>query len=656
MVCLGCLLASEAEAQTCFGFEAQHDIDLRVEHGLITATHSIRFVSGYGPAPVIYQLGVPESAHLAALRVCNAQGCRQARAGDRQDYETALYAPAAPVAPFARAYLSQAEDGSRLIDLAAAPVSEKLPITLVVTWVAEVGLHGGLSSLTIPTGPCGAGAVPRQVTLRASGRQAVRLNGTAPGLGPVLVPSEEPIQVEAELPAGARETSAHLIRCGDALCLRLRAAAGPAPEVARDVIVAVDLSPSSMDVTRDHLIAALRLILDRLPAGSRVRLMTFGHGAHWRSALVDPSDVDIESLRLRLAILPVEEPLTEPIAQVGRARGPRALVVVSSGAEVTDYTRVAAAARADGVALSLVNVAPERASAATQRAVQATGGVVVELGGLLDPDSRLRANRRLGVLSAPTVTQSLHGLWSRRRTWLGPLRAGEQVVWEGRFPAGGASLAVDGAVTRVQHADAFVDAALGPRLAREHGAVTDPRTDLVAAPSGMRRVTGKGTGLSVGAGISQQRYGIRFSHGCGELVGVSREVVQRAFANVRPRVRACFRAARRGREAFAARVTVSVVLSSERDPSVQILETSGDVSEELAACVGAAAGAIQIQLPPGDNVEVRYPFATRGVTRPRTVELPEDIALAFDRLFSLDPGGPEATIDGEPVVPAAGRP
>ncbi len=110
---------------------------------------------------------------------------------------------------------------------------------------------------------------------------------------------------------------------------------------------------------------------------------------------------------------------------------------------------------------------------------------------------------------------------------------------------------------------------------------------------------------------------------------ISRESIGRMMRRVRPRVRRCFRNARRGDPDYRAHVVMSLVIEGRELETVRV---SGDVTPELQTCMTSAVDYLQIP-PTGSRVVINYPFVASAEERPGAVELGADVEGALDRLF-----------------------
>lgn len=625
--------------------EASRRVHVTIHRGLARVETTVLLESASDVrSEVELSVATPERAALDRARVCIQRRCREA-VHDRSPeglgaYALDLVAPR----PHRRAVLPVASVSPRG-RVRAAPVSRGEPLELRVSHVVPIELHGGQVSLALPVE--GAGAV--EVSVSAPGFGEARVDGEA---GPVTLAPGSIAHVSATIPAGARLGASWRVACGAQTCTRvwLGSALSTRP---RDVLLAIDASPSMEDVPAERTQRATAAVLAALPQGSTVRAVAFARDLEVRVAEpADPSSVDAASLLAPPGALGNTTTLREVLERAGvwLAGGRDPLVVV-----VGDGL-IGAPRPPSGVAVSVVNVADERVSSTIAAAVEATGGVVVELGPRMEGGAPLEPH--LAILSATVAFAEARMPGAPSRA----LFAGEALEWSGvGLPAASAA----GVDLRPRAPPAALARGLERWLVSETNG--DAGADLVAVdPSDFEaarvwqrpgeraypavrgavevehRVTPVGLEGPCDPSTSRGRLSV-----CGQRVvrlprlrpcftevrgSLSREGVRRIMDHIRPAVRACFADARRGRRDFEASFTYRLLLGEREVVQAAIADASPSVDARLAQCL-LDRPIRSLVVPRFDGmIEVSYPFHTDRQPPPVRVELDPDVEALLDGL------------------------
>ena len=582
------LLPSGARAQAMLSLgvtETGHAVGARFEGGVALVSERLSFDRGmlrYGMVTV--PLAIPRDAVGVMARMCDATGCKELTP--------------VPAGLGALVYL---------------PESVAARFVVHARWAAPLAIEDGVARVVVPGNDRGE-RVPLDVSLDAPGHGELHIGGHAANRMAGLAPGS-PVELRAELPAG---TAVHVHRatCGGRACGRVAVSAGRRDAVPVRAVLALPLSPSSVEVTEERIRRGAELVRASLPAGSELRVLTFGHGAPALGPWTDAAELDVASFALPILAFEVEEPLEQALAL---ASGEVESIIVLSGPdEVWDANALSARARRAGLRVSLVNIADAPLSSRSVGFARRSGGVAVELGDLARPTLAPRTSqagevaRRLAALSAPIVEHAVAVRLGDRIVSLGDLRAGEQLVWEG---IGDPVVLVSGVTRAVAAPTPHARAAIAERL---RVALTTPRTS-----------TARGTGT---LRVRHARPPIiRCGGGCRFVVrgATSREVIARAFRRTaRPAVRACFQRARAGRPSLALRVVVTVAF--QRGEPVTVDATGGGAP--LDACVADAAR--QVRLPElEETLVVRYPFVASAAPEPPRTAIGDELRDQLHAVF-----------------------
>jgi hypothetical protein len=583
------LMASNVEAQDL-------RIDRRVAVTLaqgIARVHETLTITGPRGQEAAIDEALPSGAGLASLRVCRAGACRVGRDVDIFDHTFDGPAPAATVTQ---------RDGR--LAIRAYPLDPHAPLRVEVRYVATASLSEGRIGVVLPAYTQGT----TRVELRAPGLTDLRTEGE-PARG---------VRLSARMRDRSTSIAVLAARCGHDRCLRYRAAAGPARRRARDVYLFIDASPSVDEVIDPSRRAdAIRVLLDALAPGSTVTRVAFA----WRAMRLDararsPHEIDASdtiptdlgpATRIANAWALVER-------DIASARDPL-VVVLGDGthgrwpAEQRALDAMAAA----NVEVTAIDLVGRRLDAPLARAIAATRGIEIAAD---------RAPDAASLAAEPIIGPEIR-IGDRV---LGELRANQELVYETRSAAAAPLFA---GATRVGVRTLAGPWAAGMRVrASSIDARRDRGTSLTAiSRSELRRAL-----------AARPRY--RVPHirvGQVQVMGaVSRESFARVRAQLRPRVRECFRRARRGHLTRAMRVELNVVISQG-----EIVFAQGAADDTiLASCVGETP-AILGRIPSADRprdypdvVSVHFVFASEPEVEPPPPAIPiaADIAAMIDEI------------------------
>ena len=122
------------------------------------------------------------------------------------------------------------------------------------------------------------------------------------------------------------------------------------------------------------------------------------------------------------------------IASDRKQKRRRLMVVVGDGRLSTGRDDVFAPARRNGIEVSVLNVANRKAVSELRAGAESTGGVVVDARAEAAEAERgrnpTRLLDRLAALFAPVAKRRVALAKGKQRLGMGPLRAGEELVWE----------------------------------------------------------------------------------------------------------------------------------------------------------------------------------------------------------------------------------
>lgn len=657
--------------------EQSHRVHVTLEDGLALGDITLRFGNvGSHPAEVRYRLPLPEDARLGAVRVCLEGRCRRGRAapGDagRAAYDAAVQSRGRTDIPRPVAHVERVKDGGTdALRIRAAPVPTEGVLEVRLRWLAPSSVHGGTARVTLPARGTDPRAAPAGVTVQAEDLLSPTVAGSAADAAPVSLDPWVPAEVLAlQETAAEPEATVHHFPCGDHRCVRARVHAGPRKGPPRDLLLLVDASRSTRGPARGRMAPALAALLASAPEGSRVRALAFASRAD--VVLEDPQPV--ANARLRPLLVASERDLggatrfeaAWPHVQRWLQKGRRPLVVVAGDGGLTrsDVGEAAAAAAADrGVAVHAVHVGDRDARPSLAHLVERTGGTVIHAA--TEAERARRGGRaaaleeRLASLFVPAVLPRVELRSAGERIELGPLRAGEELVFEGRMPGRRAVLVAPGLRATSRPAPPALRRPLALRALASEGDPVPPEAwvaveedDLRAPPeskcgpndseraSGIRRDAAFLLLAEARACEPEKpRPPDRFEPPDDPLAGkgIPAHTVRTLFRQrVIPAARRCLRRDRRGRADHAVRAEF-VFRLAERE--VIDARVEGDLTEPLRRCLLGALDELRVPSFEG-VVAVRYPIHTKRAPDPPQVELEEPVEEAVEQVTDGYPSNP----------------
>jgi hypothetical protein len=671
--------------------ELSHRVSIELEPGRATVHVAMYFESaGKSPAELKYRLALPAGSLIIALEVCNAQGCRKALPQPKRaprSYDAALLArgPAdKPVLPIARLARVQTELGDAAL-VHAAPVADDSALTIRLSYESPATVHGGVVRFGLPARGMDPQLSPAEVSLATKGGLIdARLGPERDLSAPLRVDPWLELAIRARLPARQPlRASLDQRACGDARCSVARVFASPRANVPVDMVIALDVSPSTEGPARGRLVPTLAALLAAAPSGSRVRALAFASRA---SVLLDQ-----QTAPEQVALAPFAQAIADSelgsatrleaawelargwFSPKARTPGRRALlVIVGDGGMTRGRAGPFERARAADVEVVVLNASDMPSLGALRAGVTRTSGIVVELGPESDAAARGRdpapLEERVSAVFAPSIATRVLLEGAGGPTDLGPLRAGEALLWRG-MTRGPIALRYQGAASgRIRSAHTEPGWGLAPASPGELVAL-DPRDLLKPAPAGdwpegsahsdkarcdRRGPAARNSGISSDArpvALAEERAcrptdpkaaGPTSAHaGIGMP---SDPLLSMLRQRILPIARGCFRRDRGGQLRYEKRA-VFVFSLAERE--VVDAHVEGAIPEALRDCLLAAVDQLDVPRFSG-VVKVRYPLITESVPVPEQVELTATTSGALDRLFggtapqalhSLDAGG-----------------
>jgi hypothetical protein len=591
--------------------ETHHRVAVELREGLALVRHRMRFLNmGSHDAPVRYRLILPADAEIVSCDGCRTRWVRD----DRGD----------------------------ALEVLVPPVPSKQEREVTFAYIAGAPLRGGAVRWRLPARGSDARAAPAEVTVDAPALLSPAVDGAPATEGPVPVDPWRAGEVTAIRPtADPARATLRPFPCEQGACARLHAVAGPREAPARDVILLIDASPSTIGTARNRMGVAFAALLGVMPGASRVQAVAFAAEAEPVLSTPTPPDrVPLRSLvNATRADLGAATRLDAPWATVrawvrdSRGAGNEPLVVlVGDGGLGRGAATEQALAEAERMNISLhaVDLGDRTTRAALAEAVRRTGGQLVTAG-----EAASRAERgettaaleeRLRALFAPVVIEGLEVLDGRRvHAAVGSLRAGEEVVYEGPWPTAPSRWAARSIRPRnalqvtVAPDDDDIAQALAGRAARadtprEVHDLTRPTTPAMAVLHAPPRspLDGKGIPKATVRVMFRQR-----------LI---------------PQARLCFRQDRRGRADHARRAEF-VLRLAERE----ILEAhvEGELPDDLQRCLLRAVDTLEVPMFEG-VVVVRYPVYTERAPDEPTIELEAPVADQVEGVTAGHPATPRA--------------
>lgn len=678
--------------------ETRHQVSVRLARQVAEVTIEQHFAHRLDkPAEVSRRLPVPPGTRIADFEVCHDRRCRRgqvapAPTGDDSDgvdaYDAAVMSrPASPgrkAPPVGRARLRppsfSTDRSTPTLQLDLAPVTQDQPILARVTLHVPVRQDGGVVRLRWPGEAMDPSTTSRELTVTAQGLHDVRPETAEQGAlrqDPWLAQT-----IEAKVPPGAAVRGrTTLFPCDRhrGRCARLQLDVGPAPLEPRDVIVAIDASPSMQGPARSRLPAALSALLAATPQGSRVRALRFaGRADGLLTAPKPPATLSLEPFRpaLQEAELGSATRLETAVDLAARwfrrdaKRGlPKLLLVLGDGGvtlgqqaheAVPGQRAKRASQRIKGAPfeLSVVNLADRDTHPALMAAVTRSGGTVVDAGAAAERAMRGahpgHLEAKLQALFAPRVTGAL-SLPDALATGRGPrvlpaLRAGAQIDWEG--PVRGTRLRVEGLGRATAQGRAPSPGAESTWLAVPRQDLKHPQDDWPAAPRQVKlRRDGKppacdrrGPPQRLG-GQSRDDAPVRlaFARRCrvppkqapkklAEGEGMpSSPLLQMLRERIIPVARGCLRRDRAGRADYAVRAVYRFTLAEQEVVRARV---EGNIAPPLRRCLRDAVDSLLVPRFTG-TVHVSYPIRTLRETLPSQIELSAGTAQELERVLTI---------------------
>ncbi len=669
--------------------EREHRVDVRLELGLAFVHEEIVFASTADkPAELELRVAVPDGAALAALRVCNANGCRDgapdpSRADELSAYDDAVQArgdvPIDAALPAAQAR-EQRDHRGLAITLRAAPVTQSRPLTVLVDYVLPALLHGGVVRLRLPARGMDPRIVPLEITLHAEQLTGAKVGDTDATEGAVQQDPSSGVSLTARAaPDSGISSGALRFECGGRSCIHTYAAAAPAAREPVDLVLAIDASPSMEGFPRSRLLSAIAAIIADIPGGSLVRaLMYAGQTSPLLSAATNPDAVPLRAFQA--ATFDVElgsatrfEAAWATIDGWGWSKGARKklVVIVGDGGLTTGTARPFAAARRAGVEVSAVNLGNRRADSGLLQGVALARGIVVDAGNAADSDMHGLGSDELEERVAALFSRAMSRVELQngaRSHLVSALRAGESLSFDVELDPrarGSVRYTTNDRSVRVLPAKGMLALTLAARASSERGGVlaltaVDPR-DLAHArgdrPPGQAEPAKKLPAPCDRRGPAQRHGGLSF-----DLVPVAlayerarclalapkapaqtepdlgagmpgSPLLSMLRQRILPVARGCFRRDRAGRPDYQVRAVFTFRLADREIVSAQI---EGQIEPELRSCLLSAVDTLAVPRFSG-VVNVRYPLVTERETLPAQIQLTTQTAGTLDAVIEDRP-------------------
>lgn len=649
--------------------ETRHRVNVRLEPGSADVELELQFqTQAKKPSELRYRLPVPPGSQLTALEVCSAHACRKAlpaRPAAARAYEAALLArPTAGARGLPVAFASRVRDeAGEAFMLYAAPITEGQPLSLRVRYLAEAALHGGVARVRLPARGMDPQLAPAEVALRSEQLRDLHL-GASTSQSVQLDPWLE-LVARGVLPSGqALRASATHASCAAGLCASAALWSGSRAAKPVDLVIALDVSPSTEGPARGRLVATIGALLGATPARSQVRALAFaGRASSVLEHATAPEQVPLAPFASAIAEaelgsatrLEAAWALASPWLRSDRASGRRqVIVVVGDGGLTRGRARTFELARAAGVEIVSLNASDQPTAAALRQGAERSGGIALDIGQEAEAAAHggdpAPLEARLSAVFAPTLSARVEVQADSRRIELGPLRAGEGLSWTGharapvvlRFAAGSqrsrASSAQGGASSERVLAASDTWVAID---ARDLGAPSiDDWPRAGAANSCERRGPAhRFSGLSSDA----EPLALAEERGCrpppparpappNANVGKgmpSEPLLAMLRQRILPVARGCFRQDRAGQLRYQRRATFVFSLAEREVVSADI---DGAIPSELRTCLLDAVDRLEVPRFSG-AVNVRYPLITESVPLPEQIELRANTSGMLDRLF-----------------------
>lgn len=666
--------------------EVAHAVQVHFARGLAQVEMTLRFESAArGPAELDYRLAAPPGSAPASLEVCNPRGCRRGLSSrepaGRSAYDAALLARprgdsmgpgGLPIASLRR----ERDGRGTALRLRAAAVSREAPLQVRLSYVVPTETHGGRTRLRLPPRGMDPRIAATELRLRVTGLLTPEIDGRPASEVPAAPDPRVATELSARLPAGELAVHTEHFPCAPPTrgrCARAWVAAGSKTPRAREVWLAIDLSPSTEGPARNRLPAALATLLASAPGGSRVRALGFAS----RSEVLWPDPVPAPELPLPALLAPVGQeahgsatrlesamPTLSEWLRERPAAGPKPLlVVVGDGGITTGRGDPFARARRLGLEVSVLNLADRDTVPALAAGARGTGGAVLEAGPAAEEARRglgeARLREQLSALFAPESSGRIRIHGARGGAVALPtLRAGQAGTWTGPVRRRARVVVAGLAGRRSRRAPLTTSPATSPAMAwPDDGALlaVDPR-DLgqaddwppIAEPVPRRRdrrppaCDGRGPALRH-SGLNRDSDPISLAHqracappateqpadwklGAGmpaePLLGMLRD-------RIVPVARGCFRRDRAGRGDYAVRAVFHFRMSEREIIEARV---EGKLDADLRECLLRSVDGLEVPRFTG-HISVRYPVVTEREPPPARIELSRGTAGELDALL-----------------------
>ena len=565
--------------------EGDHEVLVRLFGGLARVEVTMRFENrARVGSEVRYRLAIPEGAGLESVSAC---------AIDESSAPDACREVTSPSVE-----RRQDNRGDALL-IRAGPVPARGELQVRVAVVAPTTWHGGVARLALPPRGTDSRIVAADIRVDAPRLVSPTVDGTAADHSAVRIEPWAPALIAARAPAGSGpRTAAYRVPCGNGSCHWMWAGASMAAGSPVDLVLAIDVSPSTQGPARGRIAPAIAALLGLCPAGSRVRALAFAARAQ---ALIE-SPVEAQDAPL----VPLAEATMPDLGRTTRfeaawemarmwlgqrTQGLRPLIVVFGDGGLSANATAHAAmshARLLGIEVSVVNVANRRTVETLANGALRTGGAVIDAG--MEADRAVRGHghdgssmleERLAAVFAPRVAPSVSARLAGNLTALGTLRAGESISWHTAGRRSSAALRLN---------DRWIPATAAPTdVARGLAEMISLSTSL-PRPS-PPDVEGRGIPAETVLALLRR-----------QLVPVARQ---------------CLRDDRAGRPGYSVRAEYHLALAEQE---VITSEVRGTMRSSLRRCLHSAVDALDVPLFSG-TVVVRYPIYTEAEEPPPVVQL-----------------------------------
>jgi hypothetical protein len=654
--------------------ETRHVQHVELQPGLARVRVEMRFSSkSPRPAELRYRLALPPGAAVSSLRVCDGRGCREGledrSTGRFSAYDAAVLARGEdePL-PVAHVHVIDDARGTAAL-LRAAPVRRDDELRVELAYAVPVAFHGGALQLELPARGMDPRVAPTELSLHAKGLREPRIGRQAATDVPVLLDAWAGTEISARVPPDAPlHATALRHRCGTRTCALVQAGAAPAEPQPRDLIVALDVSPSTEGPARGRLLSTISALLTTAPPGSRVRALAFASRAEVLVAdPMDPAQVALRPFARAIAAAELgsatrfEAVWRKASEWLGRRGGrPPAIVIVGDGGMTSSSSSAVRQAQRAGVEVSVVSLAARGAVPPLRALARRSGGLVIradeEASTAARGGSTTALEARLAALFAPTVARRVRVLGAvGGPVSLGDLRAGEMLWWHGPV-RGGATLRVGRHRARARSAAGELATALGALGMRAAGepapalAAVDPRDfdagegDWPEARAGRKDCDRRGparrhsginhdsnpvTPVEARACAAPSPADSTSSRGAPGRGMPAEPLLQMRRRRIMPVARGCFRRDRAGRARYDRRAVFVFTLAEREVVSARV---EGRIGEPLRECLERAIDGLDVPRFSG-VVNVRYPLITESAEVPERIELSGATARQVDTLL-----------------------